>query len=83
MEVGMGDIKGELDVIPGGWELIWVEDPWTGNWEKVWVPREEADYHRRRGLPPCPSCWRESETREWCWKLREEKEAMEREERER
>ena len=27
VEAGMGDIKGEVDVIPGGWEMIWVEDP--------------------------------------------------------
>ena len=55
VEVGMGDIKGEVDVTPGGWELIWVEDPWTGKWVKVQVSREEADYWRRRGLPQRPS----------------------------
>ena len=46
VEAGHGDIKGEQDNIPGGWELIWVEDPWTGRCEKVRVPREEADYRR-------------------------------------
>ena len=46
MEVGIGDIKGVRGEIPGGWEMIWVEDPWTGKCEKVWVPREEADYRR-------------------------------------
>ena len=30
VEEGMGDIKGEVDVIPGGWEMLWVEDLWTG-----------------------------------------------------
>ena len=43
-EAGMGTIKREHDNIPGGWELIWVEDPLTGKWERVKVPREEADY---------------------------------------
>ena len=57
MEAGMGDIKGHVDPIPGGWEMICVEDPWTGKWETVRVPREEADYWRRRGLPQCPSYW--------------------------
>ena len=44
IEAGHGDIKGEQDTILGGWELIWVEDPWTGRCEKVRVPQEEADY---------------------------------------
>ena len=78
-EAGMGDIKRERDSIPRGWELIWVEDPWTGRWEKVKVPREEADYRRRKGLPQRPSYWGESEAREWRRRLREEKEAVARE----
>ena len=79
VEVGMGDINMGRDNIPGGWELIWVEDPWTGKWEKIKVPREEADYHRRRGLPQHPSYWGESEAREWRRRLREEREAVARE----
>ena len=38
VEAGNGDIKREQDDIPVGWELIWVEDPWTGRCEKVRVP---------------------------------------------
>ena len=29
-----------------------MEDPWTGLWEKLRVPKEEADYKRRREIPP-------------------------------
>ena len=76
VEAGMGKIKGERDPILGGWEHIWVEDPWMGRWEKVKVPCEEADYHRRRGLPQRPSYWGESEAREWRRLLKEEKEAV-------
>ena len=82
MEAGIGEIKGGVDVIPGGWEMIWVEDSWTRRWEKVQDPQEEADYRRRKGLPLQPSFWRESEAREWHQRLREEKETVEREERE-
>ena len=41
-EVGHGEVEQERDKIPGGWEWIWVEDPWTGRSERVKVPREEA-----------------------------------------
>ena len=61
IEVGKGEIKRERDSIPRGWELIWVEDPWTGKWEKIKVPHEEADYRRRKGLPQRPSYRGESE----------------------
>lgn len=83
VEAGMGEIKREGDPIPGGWELIWVEDSWTGKREKVRVPREQADYRRRQGLPKIPSYWRELEAREWRRRLREEKEVVAREEQER
>ena len=83
VEAGHGDIKGERDNIPWGWELIWVADPWTGRCEKVRVPQEEADYRHRRGLPPKPSYRGESEAREWQRCLREENEVVEREEQER
>ena len=33
VEAGHGDIKGDRDNILGGWELIWVENPWTGRCE--------------------------------------------------
>ena len=46
-EAGHGELGEEKDKIPGGWELIWVKDPWTERCEKVRVPREEADYRRR------------------------------------
>ena len=29
-EVGAGEIKGDRDSIPGGWEMMWIQDPWTG-----------------------------------------------------
>ena len=41
VEAGTGDIKGARDDIPGGWELIWIEDP--GKYEKVLVPREGTE----------------------------------------
>ena len=78
-EAGMGIINREEDNILGAWELIGVEDPWTGKWERVKVPREEADYRQRRGLPQRPSYWGESEAKEWRRHLREEKEAVARE----
>ena len=81
MEAGTGDIKGPVDQILGGWEMIWVEDPWTGKRDIVRVPREEADYWRRMGLSQHPY-WGESEAQEWRRRLREEKEAVSREERE-
>ena len=83
VEAAMGDIKGEVDLTLGGWEMIWVEDLWTGKWETVQVPREEADYRRRRGLPQRLSYWGESEAQEWRRCYREEKEAVSQEERER
>ena len=47
-----------------------MEDPWTGAWERLRVPKEEADYRKRRGIPPQPSYWGEVEAREWRRKLR-------------
>ena len=79
VEAGIGDIKEVQDNIPGGWEKIWVEDPWTGKWEQVHVPHAEAEKRHRQGLPPRPSYWGESETKEWRKKLREEKERILRE----
>ena len=35
IEVGIVDIKGREDPIPGGWEIVWVQDPWTGKWERL------------------------------------------------
>ena len=60
-----------------------MEDPWTGLWERLGVPKEEADYRRRREIPPRPSYWGEAEVREWRRRVREEKERVEREKRER
>ena len=65
--------------MPPGGEWIWLEDPWPGAWEKLRVPKEEADYRRRREIPPKPSYWREAEAREWRRRLRKEKEKVERE----
>uniref|UniRef100_A0ABM5GNU4 CCHC-type domain-containing protein n=1 Tax=Pogona vitticeps TaxID=103695 RepID=A0ABM5GNU4_9SAUR len=48
IEAGMGDIRGRPRDIPGGWEWVWMEDPWTHKWEQVRVPHEEAE--RRRQL---------------------------------
>ena len=83
-EAGHGELEGgERERIPGGWEWIWVEDPWTGRSERVRVPREEADYGRRQRFPPRLSYWGEKEAMEWRRRLREEKERVEQEERER
>ena len=30
IEAVAGDIRGKWEEITGGWEWIWVEDPWTG-----------------------------------------------------
>ena len=79
MEAGAGEVVGTRDIIPGGWELVWMQDPWTGKWELVRVPKQEAESRRKKGLLQRPSYWGETETREWQCKLREEKEAVERE----
>ena len=76
IEAGLGDIREKKEEIPGGWEWIWVEDPWTGKWEQVRVPHEEAERQRRQGLKPRPSYWGETEAKEWRRKLREEREAV-------
>ena len=63
VEAGVGDIKGARDEIPGGWEMIWVQDPCTNKWEQVQVPHEETEKRRRQGVPQRPSYWGESETK--------------------
>ena len=83
MEAGLGDIKRRKDSLPHDWEWIWLKDPWLGKVEKLRVPREEADARRRSELTPRPSYWGERETKEWRKKLREEKEKVQREKRER
>ena len=79
IEAGMGDIRGKPKDIPGGWEWVWMEDPWTHKWEQVRVPHEEAERRRQLGLKPRPSYWGETEAKEWRRKLREEREAVARE----
>ena len=51
MEAGVGEKGRTRDNIPGGWETIWLEDPWTGKWEQVRVSQEEAESRQRKGLP--------------------------------
>ena len=77
-EGGLGDITLRRDDIPGGWEMVWIEDPWTKRWEQVRVPREEAERRRKRGLMQKPSYWGETEAKLWRKKLSEAKEASER-----
>ena len=60
-----------------------MEDLRTGLWERLRVPKEKADYRRRVEFPPKPSYWGETEAREWRRRLREEKDRVEREKRER
>ena len=79
IEAGTADIKRREDQFLPGWEWVWMEDPWTRAWERQRVPKEEADYRKRREIPPRPSYWGEAEAREWRRKLREEKERGERE----
>ena len=51
--------------------------------ERLRVPKEEADYRRRTEIPPRLCYWEEAEVRDWRRRLREEKERVERESRER
>ena len=75
-EGGLGEVKAERDNIPGGWEWIWLQDPWTGKWEQVRVSKAEAESWRKKGLPQRPSYWGETETHEWRRKIREQQEAI-------
>ena len=79
IEAGVGDIRERTRDIPGGWEWVWMEDPWTHKWEQVRVPHEEAEKRRQLGLKPRPSYWGETEAKDWRRKLREEREAVLRE----
>ena len=81
-EVGFADIKEGGELSPVG-EWIWMQDPWAGKWERLRIPKEGADYRKRREVSPRPSYWGETEVREWRRKLREEKEWVKRERRER
>nr|XP_020637074.1 uncharacterized protein LOC110072789 [Pogona vitticeps] len=76
IEAGVGDIREKPSDIPGDWEWVWMEDPWTHKWEQVRVPHEEAERRRQLGLKPRPSYWGETEAKEWRRKLREEREAV-------
>ena len=72
---GIGEVKGKEGQLPPGREWVWMDDPWTESWERLRVPKEEADYRRRREIPPRPSYWGEAKAREWRRRLREEKES--------
>ena len=63
IEAAVGDIREKREEIPGGWEWIWMEDPWTHKWEQVRVPHEEAEKRRQLGLKPRPSYWGETDQR--------------------
>ena len=76
IEAAARDIKEKCEEIPGGWEWIWLQDPWTGRWEQMRVPHDEAERWRKQGLKPRPSYWGETEAKEWRRKLREEREAV-------
>ena len=78
-EGGLGEIQAEQDIIPGGWEWIWLQDPWMEKMEQVRVPKAEVEDQRKKGLLQKPSYWVESKTREWRRKIREQKEAITRE----
>ena len=54
-EVGTAEIRRKEGQLPTGWEWVLMEDSWTGTWERLRVPKEEANYRRRREIPPRPS----------------------------
>ena len=43
VEAGVGDIRGRWNDIPGGWEKVWVQDPWMGKWEQFPMKRQNGD----------------------------------------
>ena len=65
IEAGTAEIKRGESPLPPSWEWVWLQDPRTGEWERLWVPKEEANYRRRREIPPQPSYWGEAKAWEW------------------